>query len=73
MPSRALNYVKAKGATTEAAYPYKAVKGSCTVSKGEYTISGHSAVIASDEGIIAALQNGPVSVAVDATNWSAYV
>lgn len=73
MPSRALNYIKNKGATTDAAYPYKAVKGSCSVSSGEYKINGHSAVTASDAGLLAALQNGPVSVAVDATNWSAYI
>jgi len=55
MPSRALNYVKAKGATTEDAYPYKAVKGSCTVSGGDYKIGGHAAVTASDDGLVGAL------------------
>ena len=73
MPSRALNYVKAKGITTEAAYPYKAVKGSCTTQGGSYKISGQNAVAASDAGLVGALQNHPVSVAVDATNWKNYV
>lgn len=40
MPSRALKYVKSKGITTEDAYPYKAVKGSCVVNGGEYKING---------------------------------
>jgi len=36
MPSRALNYVKAKGLTTQSAYPYKAVKGNCVTDGGAY-------------------------------------
>ena len=40
MPSRALNYVKAKGITTEEDYPYKAVKGNCAKNGGDFHISG---------------------------------
>jgi cathepsin L len=52
MPSRALNYVKAKGLTTEAAYPYTAVKGNCQTQGGDFQISSHTAVDASDNGTL---------------------
>lgn len=55
MPSRALNYVKSKGITTEAAYPYKAVKGSCTTNGGSFTINGQQAIAATDAGLVGAL------------------
>jgi len=67
----AFKYVKDHGITTEAAYPYKAVKGTCTTNTGAFKISGYT----DDRGCTAlanALNGRPVAVAVDATNWSAY-
>lgn len=55
MPSRALNYVKAKGLTTETAYPYTAKQGKCTVNGGSFKNSGQQAVAASDAGLVGAL------------------
>jgi len=73
MPSRALNYVKDKGITTQAAYPYKAVKASnCVTQGGAYKIKGQSQPAASHDGLVGALQLHPVSVAVDATNFKNY-
>lgn len=50
MPSRALNYVQDKGLTTEAAYPYKAVKGTCSVTSGTYKTKTHASVAATEAG-----------------------
>jgi len=72
MPSRALNYVKRNGITTQDAYPYTAVQGTCAIKGGAYKASGHIAIDATEEALIAAIQNQPVSVGVDATNWKYY-
>lgn len=55
MPSRALNYVQDKGLTTEGAYPYKAVKGTCSVTSGTYKTKTHASVAATEAGLIGAL------------------
>jgi C1A family cysteine protease len=67
----AFKFVRDHGITTEAAYPYKAVKGTCATTSGAFKISSST----SDAGC-AALANSvvsrPISVAVDANNWSPY-
>jgi len=67
----AFKYVHDHGITTEGAYPYKAVKGTCTTNTGSFKIGSHT----SDAGCTT-LANSvvarPVAIAVDATNWSAY-
>lgn len=55
MPSRALNYVQDKGLTTEDAYPYMAVKGTCSVTSGTYKTKTHASVAATEAGLIGAL------------------
>lgn len=70
---QAFNYVKAKGITTEDQYPYKAVDQKCKIDGGDFKISK---IIDVAEGkcddLLNALMIEPISVAVDATNWSFY-
>ncbi|CAD8134521.1 unnamed protein product [Paramecium octaurelia] len=72
MPSRALNYVKRNGLTTQSAYPYKAVDQTCAIKGGAYKVSGSTAIAANEAAHQAALQSGPVSVAVKASDWKNY-
>ena len=67
----AFKYVKAQGIVTEAEYPYKAVKQTCKINQGPFKISGFTDVKNCND-LASALDGRPVSVAVDATNWSAY-
>ena len=66
---RAFNYVQNHGITTEDKYPYTAVKGKCSQNSGEYKIKGHTDGCTN---LATALVGRPISVAVDATNWSPY-
>jgi len=67
----AFRYVKEKGITTEAAYPYHAKKGSCEVEGGSFKISGHTDVTGCTN-LANAVTGRPISVAVDANKWSPY-
>lgn len=70
-PSSALNYVKASGIASEGQYPYVARDQACKTQGGSFKIAGQAAASG-----CAGLQNNiaskPVSVTVDATNWSRY-
>ena len=67
----AFKYVQAKGILLEAEYAYKAVKQACQKDGGPFKISGFTDI--KDCGTLAtALTGRPISVAVDATNWSPY-
>lgn len=61
------------GIATEAKYPYTASNGSCRTALRAYRLSGYN-VVARDRcgDLLTALQTRPISVAVDATNWSSY-
>ncbi|CAD8076916.1 unnamed protein product [Paramecium sonneborni] len=72
LPYRALQYVKRSGITTEAAYPYTAVQGSCRIKGGAYHIKGAVQLEATEAALITYLNAGPVSVGVDASNWQYY-
>jgi C1A family cysteine protease len=67
----AFKYVKANGIVLEAEYPYKAVKGTCSKNAGPFKISGFTDVKNCND-LATAITGRPVSVAVDATNWSPY-
>jgi len=67
----AFKFVKDHGITTEGAYPYKAVKGTCTTNSGAFKISGYTDV-SGCTNLANAITGRPVAVAVDATNWSSY-
>ena len=70
-PSNALKYAASKGLSSENQYPYVARDQACKLTGGSFKISGQK----SHSGF-SGLQNGisstPISVTVDATNWSGY-
>jgi C1A family cysteine protease len=68
---RAYTYVQNHGISTEAEYPYKAVKQSCAKNNGTFRNKGHTDPTGCTN-LANALTARPVSVAVDATNWSPY-
>jgi len=67
----AFKFVKDHGITSEGAYPYKAVKGTCSTNSGSFKISGFTDVNGCTN-LANALAGRPVSVAVDASLWSNY-
>ena len=70
-PSSALNYVKANGITTQSAYPYVARDQACKTQGGSFKISGYISHSGCN-GLGSGIESHPVSVTVDATNWSPY-
>jgi hypothetical protein len=67
----AFKYVKQNGILHEDEYPYKAVKQTCSKNAGPFKISGFTDIKNCND-LATALVGRPVSVAVDATNWSPY-
>lgn len=66
-------YVQSNGITTEDAYPYTAVDGTCSATGGAFKIGGYTDVSAGDvDQLAAAVVQQPVSIAVDAENWQMY-
>lgn len=63
--------MKDHGITTEAKYPYKAHKQNCSIEGGDFKISQVKTVKGCDQ-LLAAIQERPVGVSADATNWSRY-
>ena len=69
----AFRYVESYGIMAESAYPYAGFQGQCRYTQGAFTISGYADVARGDTNqLAAAVNNQPVSVAVDATNWQMY-
>ena len=69
----ALYWVKAYGLTTEQDYPYTARDGICKQSSGSYKIPKTSEPFTNSCSYLNDfLYEQPVSVAVDASNWSLY-
>ena len=67
----AFKFVKAKGIVHEDEYPYVAKQNKCKIATGPFKISGYTDV-KSCTALSNAITGRPVSVAVDATNWSPY-
>ena len=67
----AFQYVIDKGITSQDVYPYKAVNQQCATDGGAWKITGFVDVPGCDN-LLNALSARPVSVAVDASNWSLY-
>lgn len=67
----AFKYVKAHGIVHEDEYKYTAKKGSCVTNSGPFKISGFTD-ISNCNTLASAISGRPISVAVDATNWSHY-
>ena len=71
----AFEYLEAHGFCTEAQYPYTARDGTCKASKcgsGPSDKAFTDISAGNEKSLLAQLVNGPVAVAVDATNWSFY-
>jgi C1A family cysteine protease len=67
----AFKFVKDSGIVHEDQYPYKAVKQTCSQTTGPFKISGFTD-IKDCNTLATALTGRPISIAVDATNWSPY-
>lgn len=70
-PSQALSYVKDHGIASQSEYPYKGVNQACQKNGGTFKIASVSSA-SGCTGLSNAIQGRPVSVTVDATNWSRY-
>jgi C1A family cysteine protease len=67
----AFKFVQEKGIMLEKDYPYKAVDQRCKKPSGDFKISGYFEIKNCND-LTVALSGRPISVAVDATNWSMY-
>lgn len=67
----AFKFVKDHGIVHEDEYPYKAVKQACAKTTGPFKISGFTDIKNCND-LATGLAGRPISVAVDATNWSGY-
>lgn len=67
----AFKFVKDHGITDEKSYPYKAVKQTCKTNSGDFKITGFTDINKCSD-LANALVGRPISIAVDATNWSPY-
>ena len=69
--TNALKYVKDHGLVHEDEYPYKPVKQTCKINQGPFKVSGYTEIKNCND-LGNGIQGKVVSVAVDASNWSAY-
>ena len=67
----AFEYARDKGLTTTSAYPYVARDQACKIDSGDYKVVDYVDVPGCTD-LLNALSARPVSVAVDASVWSAY-
>lgn len=69
----AFKYMIQNGITTESAYPYVAKEQKCKIKGGDYKPKSYLDVKSGDcNSLASALMIEPISVAVDASNWSLY-
>jgi len=73
-PSNALKYVAAnnQGIALEGAYPYAGKDQTCKSNGGPFKITGSVLSASGCAGLQTAINTAPISVTVDATNWSPY-
>jgi len=75
-PEWALNYVNSVGIVSQSAYPYTAKEGACAVAGGEKILNSAKPWTMVPAGNVAVLKttvaSSPVSICIDASNWSAY-
>ena len=70
-PSNALKYIASSGITTESAYGYVAKDQTCKITGGAYKIGGQKS-FSGCSGLSTGINSSPISVTVDASNWSPY-
>jgi len=70
-PSNALKYAIANGWATETEYPYTAKDQTCKKTGGSIRIAGQKS-FSGCSGLSSGINSSPISVTVDATNWSPY-
>ena len=70
-PSNALKYVQANGITSQSAYPYVGRDQACKTQGGSFKIAGQTSHNGCS-GLSSGINSHPISVTVDATNWSKY-
>jgi len=69
----AFEYIRDKGITTESDYPYKGKDQACAKNGGDLKLTGFVDIDAGNTNALAnAINERPISVAVDASNWSRY-
>lgn len=71
MMNNAFKYVRDRGISLETEYPYKAVKQVCQKDAGDFRCGGFVDALGCT-ALSTALVIRPISIAVDATNWSPY-
>lgn len=67
----AFDYVVDYGIANQIDYPYKGVQQTCKTNTGSFKISGFVSITNCND-LASAVVGQPISVAVDATDWSAY-
>lgn len=70
-PSSALKYVIANGIASGSEYPYVGKDQTCKKNGGSFKIGGQTS-FASCNGLSSGINSHPISVTVDASNWSTY-
>jgi C1A family cysteine protease len=70
-PSNALKYVAAYGIASESQYAYTGKDGTCRTQGGSIKIANQKS-FSGCAGLTSGINSEPISVTVDATNWSAY-
>lgn len=75
-PEWAMNYVNSAGIESEEQYPYKAVEGACTSTGGQKILNPSKPwsmlPVGNTDALKTALNASPVSICIDASNWSPY-
>jgi cathepsin L len=71
-PGQGFTWVKQHGICTAEEYPWKGVGQACQKTTGSFKISSIAEIRNSCTDLSNAIHKGPVSVVVDATNWSTY-
>lgn len=69
--SSAYKYIVDHGISPASDYPYQGIQQRCLNDTGKFRISGFTEIAGCDN-LANALMERPLSVAVDATNWSPY-
>ena len=67
-------YLRNKAFIQGSQYPYRAVKGQCrdTQFQGVTKTNGYQFVAQNEDTHGSALEQGPISIALDASTWSSY-